>query len=131
MAVSRQPELTLDEVLKDVPPEALQQLCTDRDLRKLALSVPDWKDVAAFLGLNEVDEKTIEEENKTSLRRRIAVLRKWREKRGKKATYQRLAKAFFEMGNAALIEDVGKVLTQSESDSSEGEHDKSRQEKGT
>lgn len=131
MTVSRQPELTLDEVLKDVPPEALQQLCTDRDLRKLAQSVPDWKDVAAFLGLNEVDEKTIEEENKTSLRRRIAVLRKWREKRGKKATYQRLAKAFFEMGNAALTEDVGKVLTQSESDSSEGEHDKSRQEKGT
>lgn len=131
MAVSRQPELTLDEVLKDVPPEALQQLCTDRDLRKLAQSVPDWKDVAAFLGLNEVDEKTIEEENKTSLRRRIAVLRKWREKRGKKATYQRLAKAFFEMGNAALTEDVGKVLTQNESDSSEEEHDKSRQEKGT
>jgi len=131
MTVSRQPELTLDEVLKDVPPEALQQLCTDRDLRKLAQSVPDWKDVAAFLGLNEVDEKTIEEENKTSLRRRIAVLRKWREKRGKKATYQRLAKAFFEMGNAALTEDVGKVLTQKESDSSEEEHDKSRQEKGT
>lgn len=131
MAVSRQPELTLDEVLKDVPPEALQQLCTDRDLRKLAQSVPDWKDVAAFLGLNEVDEKTIEEENKTSLRRRIAVLRKWREKRGKKATYQRLAKAFFEMGNAALTEDVGKVLTQKESDSSEEEDDKSRQEKGT
>lgn len=131
MAVSRQPELTLDEVLKDVPPEALQQLCIDRDLRKLAQSVPDWKDVAAFLGLNEVDEKTIEEENKTSLRRRIAVLRKWREKRGKKATYQRLAKAFFEMGNAALTEDVGKVLTQNESDSSEEEHDKSRQEKGT
>ena len=131
MTVSRQPELTLDEVLKDVPPEALQQLCTDRDLRKLAQSVPDWKDVAAFLGLNEVDEKTIEEENKTSLRRRIAVLRKWREKRGKKATYQRLAKAFFEMGNAALTEDVGKVLTQNESDSSEEEHDKSRQEKGT
>ena len=131
MAEPQQPlELTLNEVLRGVAPDALQQLCTDRDIRRLAPSVPDWKDAAAFLGLNEVDEKTIEEENKTSLRRRIAVLRKWREKRGKKATYERLAKAFYEMGNVSLAEDVGKILTRSEPDSSEEEADKTSQEKG-
>ena len=63
----------------------------------------------------------IEEEHTPALGRRIAVLRKWREKHGKKATYERLAKVFCDMGNAALADDVAKVLLQSEPDSSEGE----------
>ena len=110
---------TLKEVLKDVPPEALQQLCKDRHLRKLAQSLPDWRGVAPFLGLSEAEENMIEEEHTPALGRRIAVLRKWREKHGKKATYERLAKVFCDMGNAALADDVAKVLLQSEPDSSE------------
>ena len=112
---------TLKEVLKDVPPEALQQLCKDRHLQKLALSLPDWRGVAPFLGLSEAEENMIEEEHSPALGRRIAVLRKWRQKHGKKATYERLAKVFWDMGNAALANDVAKLLLQNEPDSSEGE----------
>ena len=66
--------------------------------------------------------------SKTNKRQRsgeeyIAVLRKWRQKCGKKATYERLTKAFWEMGNVALADEVTKVLLQSEPDSSEGEDD--------
>ena len=112
---------TLKEVLKDVPPEALQQLCKDRHLQKLALSLPDWRGVAPFLGLSEAEENMIEEEHSPALGRRIAVLRKWRQKHGKKATYERLAKVFWDMGNAALADDVAKLLLQNEPNSSEGE----------
>ena len=122
---------TLKEALKDVPPEALQQLCKDRHLRKLAQSLPDWRGVAPFLGLSEAEENMIEEEHTSALGRRIAVLRKWREKHGKKATYERLAKVFCDMGNAALADDVAKVLLQSERDSSEGEPEAFSQKTGS
>ena len=122
---------TLKEALKDVPPEVLQQLCKDRHLRKLAQSLPDWRGVAPFLGLSEAEENMIEEEHTPALGRRIAVLRKWREKHGKKATYERLAKVFWDMGNAALADDVAKVLLQSEPDSSEGEPEGFRQKTGS
>jgi len=95
-------------LLKDVAPETLQQLCKDKHLRKIAQCLPDWRDAAPFLGLSGAEENIIEDDHKTALRlrRRIAVLRKWRQKYGKKATYERLAKAFWEMGNVALADEV-------------------------
>ena len=121
----RMSAVSLTLLLKDVAPDALQQLCTDRHLRKLAKSIPDWKDLAPFLDLSEVEEKMIEEEHKTPLRRRIAILRLWRQKKRKKATYKRLAKVFWEMGNASVVDEIAKILSQ-ESDSSEGEPDASQ-----
>ena len=123
MTESLNAKLSLKELLKDVPPQTLQQLCKDKHLRKIALCLPDWRDAAPFLGLSEVEENIIEDEQKTVLRRRVAVLRKWRQKCGKKATYERLTKTFWEMGNVALADEVTKVLLQSEPDSSEGEDD--------
>lgn len=123
MTESLNAEPSLKELLKDVAPETLQQLCKDKHLRKIAQCLPDWRDAAPFLGLSEAEENIIEDDHKTALRRRLAVLRKWRQKYEKKATYERLAKAFWEMGNVALADEVAKVLLRSEPDSSEGETD--------
>ena len=42
---------------------------------------------------------------------RRAVLQKWREKHGPRATYRNLAKSFCEAGNQSLVETVCKVVT--------------------
>ena len=81
---------TKQEVLKDVPPEKLDQLCKDEHLSELALSITDWPSIAPFLGLTGAEESEIKD-HATTRRQKIEMLRKWQTKKGRKATYRNLA----------------------------------------
>ena len=104
---------SLDSLLKEihVPTAALERPCTDDHFCSLALVITDWKELAPFLGLSEVDEHLIEEDSTSPLKRRIQLLRKWKEKCtlcGKTASYKELANAFWTLGKADLVQMVGR-----------------------
>ena len=103
------------------PPASLKQLCTARHLAVISRKIADWRAVSPFLGLTEADECAILESNPNSEARRIAMLRKWKQKEGAKATYKRLCRAFRECERADLADLVEQLLLTENSSSSDEE----------
>ena len=88
MAVAHDPvELTLDQLLSNVPKELLDQPCADDHLLELSQSLSEWSAVSPFLGLKKTEEEEIQSHRNVK-RQRIEVLRKWQEKYGARATYR-------------------------------------------
>ena len=114
---------SLEELLEGIDPSRLSQPCKDHHLSEVALHITEWRRIAPFLRLMEVDDKEIRTICPQDLIvQNTAMLRRWREKRGHKATYQELAKVFWKLGKLSLVEEVCKVLTNEFSSSeSEGE----------
>ena len=101
------------------PPASLKQLCTARHLAVISRKIADWRAVSPFLGLTEADECAILESNPHSEARRIAMLRKWKQKEGAKATYKRLCRAFRECERADLTDLVEQLVTENSGSSDE------------
>ena len=113
---------SLEDLLKDVPPEKLDQSCRDDHLCAIALSVTEWRSISPFLGLMKAEEENIEKDCGVNETQKIGMLRKWREKFGRKATYRKLVKVFWKLKRADLVEEVRELLlTESSSSSSEEE----------
>ena len=113
---------SLEELLKDVPPAKCCQPCRDGCLCELALSITNWQSIAPFLGLTEVEEKEISFVYPNELRRQIvAMLRKWKSKHGKKATYKRLARVFWKLGFTNVVEEICEFLNSPDSSDSESD----------
>ena len=109
---------SLDELTKSVPQQKLNQPCADEHLLEIALSISNWRSIAPFLGVDEVLVDAIETKNpKDLLAQTIAMLRKWREQCGRKATYRKLAKVFWKLQRSDLVAKLAELLT-SESESS-------------
>ena len=118
---------SVDHLLQDIPHETLSQPCKDRHLCDIALRIKEWRSIAPYLRLTEVDDKEIRTKFPEELRaQNIAMLRRWREKRGKKATYKKLAEVFWKIANLSLVEVVVDILkNESSSSESEGEVEQS------
>ena len=102
---------SLDDLLRDVPPERLDQPCTQEHLIEIAPSVIQWQTVAPFLGLTEGDEEAIVTRNPNNVNaQKIAMLRTWKERFGSIATYRKLAEAFWKVGKTDLAERVCSLL---------------------
>ena len=112
MATAAKPSL---EVLKNVPPEKLDQPCSDEHLSTLALHITDWQSIAPFLGLTEAEESEIVEDNSKARMKKIKMLRKWRNKKGEKATYRNLAKVLLELEETDLVEKLCRLIWQPQS----------------
>ena len=66
--------LSLDRLLSPVPPHLLnQKIANDIHLEKIARSLGNWKEAMVYLGLTEVDEAAIEEENAKADARRLVL----------------------------------------------------------
>ena len=74
--------------------DTLLRKCSENHLATIALSITSWKQLSPFLGLTQQDEDDIQSDNMRNAERKIAMLRRWREKCGDGATYFRLADAF-------------------------------------
>ena len=92
--------------MKDVPPEKLDQPCKYEHLSELALSITDWRSIAPFLGLTKADESEIECDYGKARTQKIEMLRKWQASLGKQATYRKLAKVFWKLKHADLLEEL-------------------------
>ena len=114
---------SLEELLEGIDPSRLSQPCKDHHLSEVALNITEWQCIAPFLRLTEVDDKEIRTKFPQELiAQNMAMLRKWREKRGHKATYQELAKVLWKLGKLSLVEEVCEILkNECSSSESEGE----------
>ena len=111
---------SLEDLLKDVPCEKLDQPCRDDHLSEIALSVTKWKSIAPYLGLTEAEEENIEKDCGENETQKIGMLRKWKKKFGKRATYRKLGQVFYKLGRVDLVEKVRELL---QTDTSSDEHD--------
>ncbi len=78
----------LEYHLSGVPPEALDRPCTDGHLKELALRLTGWQEIGMFLDLDEGEMEDIECSVRQVRARNLMMLRKWRKKFGKNATYR-------------------------------------------
>ncbi len=74
--------------------DALQRKCSENHLAIIAQSITSWEQLSPFLGLTQQEEDDIQHDNTRNAVRKVAMLRRWREKYGDEATYFRLADAF-------------------------------------
>ena len=118
MATAGRPSL---EVLNNVPPEKLDQPCKDEHLCEIALSITNWQSIAPFLGLKEVEESAIKNKYDDAIVQNIKMLRKWREKFGRQATYRKLARVFTKLNHVDLVEEVCDLIWQAHSSNSDPE----------
>ena len=91
--------------------------CSEDHLAKIAKSISDWRAVSPFLGLTGAEEIEILESTHSVPARKMAMLRKWKEKRGAKATYKRLCRVFEDCERADLVDKVKQLLAESNSSS--------------
>ena len=113
---------SLEGLLKDIPLEKLDQPCRHGHLSNIALSITKWKSIAPSLGLTEAEEENIEKDCGENETQKIGMLRKWKERFGRKATYRKLAKVFWELGRTDLVEKMRELL-QTESKTSSSDED--------
>ncbi len=117
-------EPSLEKVLRGVPPETLDQPCQEEHLCEVARHITDWLILAPLLGISRAEDREIVGNwPRNTAKQKIEFLRKWQEKRGRKATYRRLCKTFIKVGELPLAEKVCDVLTGQGSSSSEGSED--------
>ena len=107
-----------------LPPAGWNQQCSEEHLAETAMLITDWRAVSPFLGLTEADEIAILESTHSVSARKIAMLRKWKQKRGAKATYKRLCRVFGKCGSRALQEKITKLLVAESNSSSDEEGEK-------
>ena len=107
--------MDVSEVLADkgLDKGILECPCTPEHRNVIALQITSWETLAPFIGLSSSDEEEIEEDNKSTKSKRIALLRKWSEKLGKRATYLHLMKGFAKIERRDLIEQLCDVFIES------------------
>ena len=114
---------SLKDLLKDIPRQKLNQPCRDDHLSEIALSVTKWKSIAPYLGLTEAEEENVERNCRENETQKIGMLRKWKKKYGKRATYRKLGQVFCKLGRVDLVEKVCELLQTDSSSSSSDEDD--------
>ena len=89
-------------------------------LASISESIADWRAVSPHLGLTEAEKTAILGSHPHSVSaQKIAMLRKWKEKQGAKATYKRLCRVFEKCKRADLVDLVKQLLAEASSSSDE------------
>ena len=108
-----------------LPPASWNQQCSQQHLAEIADSISDWRAVSPYLGLTEAEENAILGASPYSVpAQKIAMLRKWKQKEGAKATYKRLCRVFRKRGSSVLQEKITELLVAESSSSSDEEGEK-------
>ena len=105
-----------------LPPAGWNQQCSQQHLAEIADSISDWRAVSPYLGLTEAEENAILGASPYSVpAQKIAMLRKWKQKEGAKATYKRLCRVFRKRGSSVLQEKITELLVAESTSSSDEE----------
>ena len=84
--------------------------CIDMHLAVISRSIIDWREISPFLGLTEAEEIAILESTHSVPARKMAMLRKWKQKNGIEATYNNLYQAFGMCELTALQDKMKQIL---------------------
>ena len=100
-----------------------QQMCSEEHLAEIATSIVKWREISPFLGLTESEEHEIlgAIPPLSVLEQKIAMLRLWKKKKGKAATYNRLCQAFRISARVDLDDKMKQILAESKNLVGEGE----------
>ena len=103
---------TAKEVCKGVPKSYLDRVVTDIHVAQLAKIMNEWQELAPFLDLTPTEEEEIVERYKDRLKlQKREALRKWKDRNGRKATYQKLIEIFCDEERVDLAETLKRLLT--------------------
>jgi hypothetical protein len=103
---------TVKETCKGVPKSWLNRSISDIHIAELAKSMTEWQELAPFLDLSPAEEESIVERYRGRLQlQKREALRKWKEKNGRKATYQNLIETFCDQDRVDLAETLKRLLT--------------------
>ena len=96
-------------------PDGWNQPCLEEHLAEIAKSITEWREISPFLGLTEAEEHEILGSAPHSvLSQKIAMLRLWKKKKGKAATYnQLLCRAFRNAKQLDLEDKMKQILAKS------------------
>ena len=100
-------------------PVGWNQPCSENHLCVISDVIADWRAVSPFLGLTEAEEIAILESTHSVPARKMAMLRKWKQKHGTEATYKRLCRVFDCCKRTDLVDEVKQLLAESNSSSDE------------
>ena len=84
---------------------------SDLDIAKIARKMNNWRTLSPYLGLIEQQETEIQRSCNDYLEEKSAALKKWREIKGRGATYQALIVAVKEAGDVNLADYVQTLTT--------------------
>lgn len=84
----------------------------------IAAHIDNWRAISPFLELTAADKIAILAEAPHSLpTQRVAMLRKWKQRHGVKATYEQLRRVFEKCGQTGLVEKVKQLVAGSSEES--------------
>ena len=97
----------------------LNRECSEQQFAEISRSIVEWREIAPFLRLTEADEIVIRDSSPNSIpTQKMAMLRKWKQKLGTKATYKCLCQAFEDCEKGSLVELVKQLAASSSSSES-------------
>ena len=123
----RRPTLErLAKLINDIPAEEVDRTVGDEHIGELALSLTDWRVMAPFLGVSEIEEREIIRRwPNDRLRQNITMLRRWKEKFARKATFRKLLKVFWQLESVDLVQEVYEMLLENMSEDDSDDEDES------
>ena len=90
---------------------SLDTQISDQDLDRIAREyLTRWEPLAPTLGITELQEIAIKENNRQYDDQRFAALRQWKKNKGKKATYRAFIEAAKYISNQNLADNVSAML---------------------
>ena len=97
-------------------PTGWNQPCLEEHLAEIATSIIKWREISPFLGLTQAEEHEIlgAVPPLSVLEQKIAMLRLWKKKKGKAATYNRLCRAFRKCKQLDLEDELKEILAESD-----------------
>ena len=90
--------------------DELSKPCENNQLSFLAIFFREWRVIFSSL-LSEIDLGDVDRENHTEQEKRIAALRKWKARKGDRATYEVLVDALLNNGEKDQAESLCKFLS--------------------
>ena len=106
-------------VMAECPPAKQKKRCSDEHLLVISEKIARWRNIAPYLHLTEAEEVEILESYPQAVpAQRHAMLRKWKQKLGAKATYMELGNVFRSCGRQDLVVKISELLTEDSSSSS-------------
>ena len=97
-------------------PAGWNQPCLEEHLAEIAISISEWGEISPFLGLTEAEEHEILGSAPHSVRsQKTAMLRLWKKKKRRAATYNQLCRAFRKSKQLDLEDKMKHILAESNS----------------
>ena len=111
--MSRPTSPTVDELAQEAgvsPVSLLNKICSEEDLLLLARFCDPWKLIGSHLKLPEEELSAIDEQNKDVGSKRLALLRKWRQREAFRATFRAFVDMLFKQERNMDVFEVCQVF---------------------